>query len=84
MVDLFRLKSNDLQKISDEEYEDDQSPEEKEWNLKEEMTCEKICLTLLSESNWNGLATRATSKMRGLAGLDSHSLGAELLICINT
>ena len=39
-----------------EDYEDDQSPEEREWNLKEEMTFEKICLTLLNEGNWNGLA----------------------------
>lgn len=35
---------------------DDETQSEKEWNLKEEITFEKICLTLLSEQNWNGLA----------------------------
>ena len=35
---------------------DDETQSEKEWNLKEEITFEKICLTLLTEQNWNGLA----------------------------
>ena len=54
-------EENDGQSSNDEEgddYEDndDETQSEKEWNLKEEITFEKICLTLLSEQNWNGLA----------------------------
>lgn len=33
----------------DEDSEDNETPSEKEWNLREEMTFEKICLTLLNE-----------------------------------
>ena len=36
--------------------DEDETRSEKEWNLQEELIFEKICLTLLSEQNWNGLA----------------------------
>ena len=52
-------EDNDGQSSQNEEddFEDnDETQSEKEWNLKEEITFEKICLNLLSEQNWNGLA----------------------------
>ena len=52
-------EDNDVQSSQNEEddFEDnDETQSEKEWNLKEEITFEKICLNLLSEQNWNGLA----------------------------
>ena len=53
---VFNRDKENSKGIQNTEDNDDETQSEKEWNLKEEITFEKICLTLLSEQNWNGLA----------------------------
>ena len=40
----------------DDEEEEGEAGGEKKFNLREEVTFEKICVNMLNQQNWNGLA----------------------------